>query len=161
MKLNFKPYKKRNISFVKLFTHKNWKVKYYEIDTDKNRILPTNFAIAKQYLPLWLKQTEHYNLDTYNIATLILHKGKEGCFAIVFWFVDENMIQLYAYLASNQEPTRFLPFSDKGIVSCIWELEVIWHERKAWIKHVLKKAKAPDLRGYLNDCLGKKKSLTN
>lgn len=161
MPLNFTPYKKRNIAFVKIFSHKNWRIKYYKIETENTKIQPQSFDIAKQYLPRWLKQTAHYSLDTYNLATLILHQGKEGCFAIVFWFVDENMIQLHAYLASNQEPTYFKPFSDKGIVSCIWELEVIWHERKAWIKHVLKQAQSPNLRGYLNDCFGKKLSEKN
>lgn len=151
MFMHFTKYKKRKIEFVKTFKQQNWQIKYYTIEAALTKVNSKCFNAVKQELPIWLKQQNNHNLATYKVATLMLHQGKEGCFAILFWFVDENMIQLYAYLAKKENPTTFELFSDSGIVTCIWELEVIWHERKAWIKHILKQANTPNLRDYLKD----------
>ena len=80
-----------------------------------------------------------YGLETYGIATLIIHKGKEGCFAIINWWIDENMLQNHVYLARNETPDDFAVYSDKGIMTCVWEMAVLWYEHKQ-----------PDVESYLN-----------
>jgi hypothetical protein len=109
-----------------------------------------NIENAKQLLPIWLQESKLYSLETYKVATLILHEGKEGCFAIINWWIDENMLQQFVYLTTNEQPSDFRLYSNNGIFTCVWEMAVLWFERNAWIEHVLKKAANPDFESYLN-----------
>jgi hypothetical protein len=104
---------------------------------------------AKKHLPVWLAESRNYALTTYNIATLILHEGKEGYFAIINWWIDDNMLQNHVYLSTFAKPDEFTLFSGGGMMTCVWELAVIWFEREAWVEHILKQAGKPDVAGYL------------
>ena len=112
-----------------------------------------NVDFAKAQLSNWLENSNNYPLENYKIATLILHEGKEGCFAIINWWIDENMMQLYVYLANNENTSHFELYSDKGIITCVWEMAVLWFERNAWVKHVLMNTATPDFEKYLAEHL--------
>jgi hypothetical protein len=99
-----------------------------------------------------LKNSAAYELETYKIATLILHEGQAANFAIINWWIDENMLQNFVYLRKANEPHYEL-YSDRGMAACVWELAVWWHERNAWVKHVLMNGAEPDFEAYLQDQL--------
>jgi hypothetical protein len=144
-----KSYEKRPIRFIEIYQIADWKIKIYSISS-KNEFVSQQFVSnAKMELINWLKLSETNSLEKYNIATLILHQCKEGCFAIINWWIDDNMMQHYVYLSKN-ENENFKLFSSNGIVTCVWELAVIWFERNAWVKHVLMNNKNPDFESYLN-----------
>lgn len=86
------------------------------------------------------------------MATLILHEFNAGCFAVISWWIDENMLQNFVYLKKSNK-SNFEIYSDRGITTCVWEMAIWWHERNAWIKHVLLRNENPDVEGYLNDNL--------
>lgn len=144
-------YTSRPIRFLEVYDHHPWKIKVYSISARQEIVSQEHLALAKANLDLWLEKAKESNLPTYNIATLLVHEGREGVFAILNWWIDENMLQTYAYLKTPGQQA-FHRFSD-GIVLCVWEMEVIWHERNAWIKHVLQKGEQPDFEAYLNDQL--------
>lgn len=145
-------YTKRAVRFIELYNCGLWQVKIYTLNFPDQKSSEVVMPEAKKKLPEWLGQSGNYSLPTYCVSTLILHKCKEGCFAIVNWWIDENMLQLYVYLATNERPDHFELYSDKGIVTCVWEMAVLWHERNAWAEHVLVKSK-PDLKKYLTTVL--------
>jgi hypothetical protein len=147
------PYKTRPIRFLKIHQQDTWKIKIYSISA-KTEIADIRYiTCAKQQLPGWLKKSTDYSLDTYNIATLMLHEIKDSCFAIINWWTDENMLQHYVYLATNENPISFKPFSNNHIVTCVWEMAVLCFERNAWVQHILKKIDAPDVNAYLAEQL--------
>jgi hypothetical protein len=146
--MTFKPYQKRPIRFLKIVTVGKWKVKTYSISSKNEMVAGKYIQNALNNIENWLKLSETNSLETYNIATLMLHECKEGCFAIVNWWIDENMLQHYVYLTKN-ETEPFELFSTNGIVTCVWESAVIWFERNAWLKHVLMKNENPDFESYL------------
>lgn len=149
-----KPYKKRPVRFLEIVECNNWKIKLYSISSKHNLVDSRTIEYAKEQLPKWLEKTEIYRLETYKVATLILHEGKEGCFAIISWWIYENMMQLFVYLATDDNPTAFKLYSDKGIVTCVWEMAVLWFERNAWVEYVLKQPENPDaISHYLNQQL--------
>ena len=141
----------RPIRFVELYTIGDWKIKMYSISIHGEIVSPKNIQLAKYNLESWLKKSTMYELEKYNVATLILHEGKEGCFAIINWWIDENMLQHFVYLFDTNGDIRL--FSNHGIITCVWELAVLWHERNAWVTHVLMKNEVPDLEAYLHDQL--------
>ena len=147
-----KVYRPRPIRFLEVFKQKDWVIKIYSISSKKERVNAQDTTLAKHNLAVWLQQSKAYNLETYKIATLILHEFNEGCFAIVNWWTDENMLQNFVYLKANNA-TEFVLFSDKGISTCVWEMVIWWHERNAWIKHILMKNEKPDFEAYLMEHL--------
>ncbi|MFN0189730.1 MAG: hypothetical protein ACKVQV_13600 [Bacteroidia bacterium] len=149
MKIN-SPYQSRPIRFVERYHHKDWQVKIYSISIFDEYVSNKNIEEAKLKLDEWLGKSNDYGLATYKIATLILHVFKDGCYAIINWWTGENMLQNFVYLKEDEE---YKIYSDRGITTCVWEMAVLWHERNAWVKHVLTKNENPDFEGYLNEQL--------
>ena len=145
-------YSPRPIRFMEVFQHNGWAIKIYSISSIKELVNAEDVAVAKKNLNVWLRQSKAYNLATYKIATLILHEFNEGCFAIVNWWTDENMLQNFVFLKANNA-ADFVLFSDKGISTCVWEMAIWWHERNAWVKHILMKHEKPDFSAYLMEHL--------
>jgi hypothetical protein len=146
-------YKKRPIRFMEIIRHEDWQIKLYSVSEKNKLVSMQSVEYAKYYLTGWLSNSKYYPLTTYRIATLILHEGKEGCFAIINWWIDENMLQQFVYLATPAYPSEFKLLSDKGIITCVWEMAVLWFERNAWVKHVLEKSTNPDFEAYLAENL--------
>ncbi len=151
MKIKY-AYQARPIRFLEILQYEGWSIKLYSISVRNELVSDSDLIYCKSEIPNWLKKSELYNLDTYKVATLIIHEGREGCFAIINWWIDENMLQNFVYLRRNGK-TDFELFSDKGITTCVWEMAVLWHERNAWVKHILSKYQKPDFEAYLNDQL--------
>jgi len=63
------------------------------------------------------------------------------------------MLQTHIYLSKYDNLKRFTKISGDGLFACIWELEVINHERNSWITNVLKKSESPDYQSYVSDTL--------
>ena len=124
MSINNK-YTTRPIRFLEVYECENWKIKIYSISVHREYVKSETVKIAKSNISEWLKNAANYPLETYQIATLILHEGKEGCFAIINWWIDDNMLQQFVYLSNNIDPNEFKLYSDKGIITCVWELEII------------------------------------
>lgn len=131
-------YQTRPIRFLGLEKCGEWNIKVYSISSKKEYADARFIALAKANLPLWLANVSSTQLPNYQVATLIVHEGKDACFAVISWWVDENMLQLFAYWANVTPPTEFQLISDKGMVSCVWEMAVLWFERNAWVEEVLK-----------------------
>lgn len=146
------PYQPRPIRFLEVIEHNNWLIKLYSIAIKNEKVSTTNIEKIKPLLDTWLLKSKLHKLDTYNIATLILHEGKEGCFAIINWWIDENMLQNFVYLL-KEDSDQYKLFSQNGIITCVWEMAVLWHERNAWVKHVLQQHNNPNIKGYLQDQL--------
>lgn len=149
----FSAYKKRPVRFLEWYQVDGWTLKIYSISSKKERIGADQLADAKKQLPHWLKLAQTQTLPTYQLATLILHEWEGGCFAVINWWVDQNMLQHYVYLATVEQPGQFALFSDSGIISCVWESAVLWFERNAWVKHVLLQHKKPNFEAYINEQL--------
>ena len=152
----FNTYQTRPIRFLGLEKHGDWTIKVYSISSKNEYADERLIASAKANIPQWLKNVAIAQLPSYHVATLIIHEGREACFAIISCWVDENMLQLFAYLASPTNPEEYQLVSDKGIVSCVWEMAVLWFERNAWVKYVLQQPDHPDalihyLQQHLNE----------
>lgn len=151
--MTFSKYQTRPIRFIEIYKVSDWTLKVYSISSRNEFVLNSYIINAKRNIENWLKNVEQHNLETYKIGTLILHECKEGCFAIINWWIDENMLQHYVYLTKNEEDEEFVLFSSNGIVTCVWESAVIWFERNAWVKHILMKNEKPDFESYLQEHL--------
>lgn len=149
--MTFSAYQTRPIRFLEIHQAGEWTVKIYSLSSKNERVPEAHLNRAKSHLKSWLANAASTTFKTYGIATLILHECREGCFAIVNWWIDENMLQHYVYL--DRGSGHYELFSDSGIVTCVWESAIIWFERNAWVEHVLMKNTKPDFKSYLNQQL--------
>ncbi len=148
-------YKPRKIKFEEHFETDGWTIKIYTIAKLGEFNHPEVYANAKAQLPTWLKLTNGFNSGHNNIGFLILHAGTEGVFSIINWWIGNNMLNTNIYKTDFETQDQFEKISGNGLAPCVWELEVINHERVAWTNHILKKAPQPDYKTYLNTTFNK------
>ena len=146
-------YRTRKINFSELVKIGNWKVKIYTISKIGEFDHPIFYKNVIEQLPSWLKQENSFNASNDKIAFLILHAGTEGIFSLINWWVDKYMLHTNIYLTDPEKPNLFDRISGDGLAPCIWELEVINHERIAWMNNVLKKFPEPHYDKYFNDTI--------
>ncbi len=149
----FAPYETRNIQFHGIVETEGWKTKTYKLTKKGSFESVDSLAASLTNLNSWLRQSDNYEFDIYNIACLIVHECDEGVFSILNWWTGENMLQNFVYYSANSNPSQFELMSEGGLTCCVWEMAIIWHERNAWIEHVLKKADCPQFDKYLDDII--------
>lgn len=142
-------YVDRPIAYYELIRVGEWQVKTYRIGDFAHKRSEEIFSQALDQLPLWLGKAENTGLPVYQIAFLIFHEGREGMWMLLNWWTGGEMLQTHVYFCGYPREARIQPASHEGGLICVWELEVVLHERKAWIKHALREA--PDKDAYLAD----------
>lgn len=146
-------YQPRSIRFLEVFQLNNTTFKFYSISNRRDVADTKNIEAVKGCARQWYDNMHAGTLDTYAMAILIVHEVQEGVMGIISRWIDENMAQTHVYLSHEQQAKSFQLFSEEGIHTCVWELAVLWHERNAWVKHILMRAKNPDWKNYLNETL--------
>ena len=146
-----RPYKERNIRFVETIQVDDWFIKIYSIIENGDFDYPEFYKNVKKRLPEWLSMQNSFDPTGHKHGFLILHLGKEGIFSLINWWVDENMMNTHIFLTDPSKPDSFTKISGDGLAPCVWELEVIYHEKRAWVSNVLKPEAGPDFLAYLDD----------
>lgn len=149
MKKEFEPYQDRKIEYINNIFADDICVKVYTITNRKQFEADITYNKTLELLPKWIKNIQKSTIPTHRNAFLIIHEAREGTLILLSWFTGENMIETNIYYADFENPSEINPsiYKEKQLV-CIWELEVFWHERKAWIKHILSNADNPDFKNY-------------
>jgi hypothetical protein len=80
------------------------------------------------------------------LGFFIAHQGKTGDYGVLAWWNHENELPLSIQIRRGRdEPWRA---AEAGESFCVWDLEVIWAEREAWVETMLGRG-GPDPDGYL------------
>jgi hypothetical protein len=66
----------------------------------------------------------------------IAHDARTAGLGLVYWWANENELHARLYASPLDDPGKLTPYQGKGM-SCVWELEVIDFERRAWLQDVL------------------------
>ena len=149
MKPEFETYKDRKISFIKNEFIDDICIKVYTITNRENFEANVTYKKTLELLPKWAENIKNSTIPTHRNAFLMVHEAREGTLILLCWFTGENMIETNIYYADFENPSDINPsiYKEKQLV-CIWELEIVWFERKAWIKHILSKSHNPDFNNY-------------
>ena len=68
---------------------------------------------------------------------------------LVGWWGLDNELFLRCLAAPHAQPEKLSQRSNiDGPVACVWSLDLLAHERDAWLKHVVG-VESPDFDGYL------------
>ena len=66
----------------------------------------------------------------------IAHDAATAGLGLVYWWANENEIHYRVFAAPHDDPGALEPADGTGL-ACVWELEVIDFERRAWLRDVL------------------------
>ena len=146
-------YRSRKIQFRELIEINDWKIKIYTI----SKIGDFNHEIFYQNVlkkfPEWLLVDNGFDSSNDRTAFLILHSASEGILSIINWWVGKNMLNINIYNTDPEKPNEFEKISGNGLAPCVWELEIINHERISWLNNILKKEPKPNFKKYLEDVI--------
>ena len=79
----------------------------------------------------------------------IAHDARSAGLGLVYWWAEENEVHVRHFAAPLGDPGALEPFEHTGM-ACVWELEVIDFERRAWLEDVLRRG---DEAAYLERAL--------
>ena len=148
---HFEQYRDRKIEFHGVVENDTLKVKIYTISLNEH--FSSNEILEKllEELPELFNKAGKTDLSTYGVAFLIIHEAREGVWILPQWWTGGEMLGSDLFFCSYKNPFHVTqPIQDQSLI-CVWELQVVLHEREAWIKHILMKADNPDFDSYLND----------
>lgn len=131
------PYKPRWISFL----GREARVKHYGIGTHDRLPRP---ALSEA-----TRDAAHEVIPADAVGFTIAHDATSAGLGLVYWWANENEIHSRSFASPFDEPGRLEPIDGTGM-ACVWELEVIDFERKAWLEYVLTSA---DVERYLEQSL--------
>lgn len=126
-------YEPRRIAFL----GREGRVKHYGIGGARPALVDATRRVAADAIPA--------GAPGFTIA----HDAATAALAIAYWWANENEIHARYFAAPKAAPGALAPVQDTGM-ACVWELEVIDFERRAWLRDVLEDG---DLDAYLGRAL--------
>ncbi len=146
-------YEPRAFRFIELLAISEWRMKLYGIawrgESPPAELLEAAKRIAAQELP-------NAASNNYKLGFVGAHGGRNACFVFVDYWGNENELFHHVLLSRSNDPEALAPAKSSDSSVCVWDLRLQFFEREAWIKHVLRKANAPDFQAYLDERLNEK-----
>lgn len=141
-------FKDREIAFIGVHEHARLAIKMYVISHDSG--MPS-CEDTHQAISTWLLQKgRSASLDDARLGFAINHRGRGLDYFIFCYWSNENECFLNLRVREQTEGARWRDARDESF--CVWDLEVIWHERKSYVRHMLMPGEPVPAR-YLADFL--------
>ena len=132
-------YEPRTIRFIRREDLGEWRLKIYGIGTHAPDARPdfvdATLAAARTVLP-----------PGGGTGFVIAHDARTAGLGLVYWWDNDNEIHGRFFASPLDDPTALVPNDGTGL-ACVWEMEVLDFERRAWLEDVLKN---DDLEAYLS-----------
>lgn len=137
------PYRTRRVSYRGLQQVGGFHIKYYEIEPDDAEApitAPLREEMAAE-LPGLVAQVElsgHHHGEAY----LLLHKSNTNTWLIFDWWAHGEVVCRILKRKLAEGP--FHTVTTGHLSACVWESQVIEHERRAWVETMLTLTPDPD-----------------
>jgi hypothetical protein len=128
----FAPFAERAIQFLGITPARDYSIKIYSVvyghgPLNKDLFEP-GFAMAARELP-----QPAVDAGRPGLGFVIFHQGQTGDYVVLCWWDRENEL-----------PTRVFVRDERGWRAarasesvCVWDLEILWHERGAYVATLL------------------------
>jgi hypothetical protein len=135
------PFKRRRMAHFGICNWNGWSLKCYgvRLGTKDWRDFDGGWVLARRKLPVPASSSTRPGL-----GFLILHAGTAD-YVVLGWWDNENELPLSIFVRPGGR-RRWRKRSAHESV-CVWDLEIIWHERNAYVRHVMRAA--PNSGRYL------------
>ena len=138
------PFAPRACTFDGVHDHKGWRIKLYSVLYGEEPASGDYFADGEE-LALAALPRPATSGGRPGLAVLIRHQGRGMNYVVLFWWDRENELPIQVFVDEGKG-WRAAEGSESV---CVWDLEIIWAERNAYVDHVLSASDAPDIDGYL------------
>jgi hypothetical protein len=126
------PYVPRPTRLISIYECYGWKLKVYEIRFDSHSIPSDQVNAILTFVENNVPWPSVSTLGN-NAGFVIIHRGQDAMWLMVHIWQSDILIQ-FAYQATLSTPVDFIPLRVHGLCACVWELEVVKHERDAWVR---------------------------
>ena len=141
------PYVRRTIKFRGLEVYGAWTLKVYGIAPCGQQVRATLVEATLNLLPTALPR-DPSACGRSGVGIVIVHDAPASGFGLIYWWENGNELHQRVYAAPCGNP-RTLQAVENPPAGCVWELEVLDFERRAWLSNVLTRSPAPDLAAYI------------
>lgn len=148
LKNAFRP---RPVRFLELFAYGPWRIKLYGLTAEHTRLLPELVDTAKDLIRKSLPRSPE-SQQAYGVGFAGVHCGTDSNFIFVDWWANDNELHHHVFTSSLENPLDIHP-APAGLTACVFDLQVMWFERNAWVEKVLANPRGPDLDAYLKKVL--------
>ena len=139
------PFAPRHIAFHGLRTPGDWRLKLYSVQYGPGSIDWAGFAAGLSLAEAELPQPA-VTASRPGVGFLIAHQGRTGDYAVLGWWDNENELPLRVFVSPDGRKSWRHGQGSESI--CVWDLEIIWSERQAYIETVL--SPTGDVTAYLD-----------
>lgn len=110
-----------------------WRIKVYSVQFGARPVDWAGFAPGMDAALRELPEPDEAR-GCPGLAFLIAHQGRTGDYTVIAWWDRENELPLRVFVRRSGETWRPAR-GDESI--CVWDLEVLWAERQAWVETML------------------------
>lgn len=145
MTRTFRPYAPRPVQFTGVVEHAGYRLKQYTIvyaGPFRTDDFAEGLRLALAELPAPAVTAERPG-----VAFAIAHQGNGADYVVLGWWDRENELPLRVFVREKTPAGAWRPASGAESV-CVWDLEVIWFEREAYVRTVLA---GGEVAGYLGE----------
>lgn len=141
------PYKPRQIESLAPISIGDWRLKRYSVCHEDHRFDESRFVdgvdLAFKALPHPARTAERVG-----VGFIILHQGNGIDYTVLGWWDRENELPMRVFVCDQPGSNTWRPAAGSESI-CVWDLQVIWAERDAYVNTVLA-GPVPDTDAYLN-----------
>lgn len=141
------PYRPRPVHFLDLWQPDGWTLKAYGISYAHQTPGAALVTAARERVDECLPASNEQG--NYGVGFVGIHEGRDFNFVFICWWADENEFHMRRYLSPVDEPDNLREATRDDAMSCVFDLQLIWFERNAWVEKVLANPRGPDIQGYL------------
>jgi hypothetical protein len=146
---SYKPYAPRPVRSLGLAHPHDYRIKQYSIVYGDGAFRTDDFETGLRLLFEALPRPAVTPARP-GVGFAIAHQGNGADYAVLGWWDNENELPLRVVVRPQTPGGMWRPARESEAV-CVWDLEVIWFERQAYVQTVLSGGTVED---YLNRILG-------
>jgi hypothetical protein len=141
------PYQPRHVRFIRREDVEGWRLKLYGIALNGKEPDPEFVEATRDLAASILPQPPSAD-DRYGVGFATAHDATSAYIALVYWWQSENELHQRIHVSPKESLIAFEPVETQP-AGCVWELEIVDFERRAWIEDVLANPDGPNLERYL------------
>lgn len=137
------PYAPRPTEFQGVLRHGDWRLRHWTIRYGDGPLAVERFTGGRGLALASLPAPALTNARP-GVGVLIEHQGNGADYVVLAWWDRENELPIRVFIRDG-EAWRVARGSESV---CVWDLEVLWREREAYVQHVLG-PNGPNVDAYL------------
>ena len=145
------PYLPRPIHPDGLIETGGWRLKCYAITLPEAEVDPGAFTAGVELALDTLPQPARA-AGRPGIGIMIAHEGRSARYVVLAWWDHENELPVRVFVARHDDGGAWRPARD-GESFCVWDLQVLWFEREAYVETMLDPAREDPEAEYLSEWL--------